>query len=130
MPKIVITYGTFDLFHFGHLRLLRKAKSLGDILIVALSTEEFNKTKGKISVIPFVERKEILEGLKCVDKVVQENCWEQKKSDIEKYKIDVLAMGDDWTGAFDYLQPLCEVVYLARTKNVSTSSIKKRIRNF
>ena len=121
----VITYGTFDLFHYGHLRLLKRAKELGDKLIVAVSTNEFNKVKGKNCVYPYEHRSKIVEAIKYVDKVIPERNWEQKRNDIKKYKIDIFVMGDDWKGKFDNLQDLCKVVYLPRTPGISTTDLKK-----
>lgn len=121
----VITYGTFDLFHYGHLRLLKRAKELGDKLIVAVSTNEFNKVKGKNCVYPYEHRSKIVEAIKYVDKVIPERNWEQKRNDIKKYKIDIFVMGDDWKGKFDNLKDLCKVVYLPRTPGISTTDLKK-----
>ena len=120
----VITYGTFDLFHYGHLALLKRAKSLGDYLIVALSTDEFNKIKNKKSFFTYEQRKEMLEAIKYIDLIIPECSWAQKRSDILKYNVDVFVMGDDWAGKFDELNDLCEVVYLPRTKDISSSEIK------
>ena len=103
MDKTVITYGTFDLFHIGHLRLLQRAKSLGNKLIVAVSTDEFNEIKGKKTIIPYEQRAEIVENIKCVDMVIPEKSWEQKTEDIKKYGVDVFVIGEDWRGKFDYL---------------------------
>lgn len=124
--KKVITYGTFDLLHYGHINLLRRAKSLGDYLIVGLSTDEFNnKEKNKECYFDFENRKLLLDAVRYVDLVVPEENWEQKISDIQKYNIDVFVIGDDWKGKFDYLEDLgVEVVYLPRTKEISTSKIK------
>lgn len=127
--KIVITYGTFDMFHIGHLRLLQRLKKLGDKLIVAVSTNEFNAIKGKTTVIPFTDRIEIVKNIKCVDEVIAENNWEQKVSDIQKYNVSIFAMGNDWEGKFDYLNEWCEVVYLPRTEGISTSCIKQILSN-
>lgn len=122
----VITYGTFDLLHYGHINLLRRAKALGDYLIVALSTDEFNrKEKNKICYFSYEERKQLLEAIRYVDLVIPEENWEQKQTDIEKYQIDVFVMGDDWAGKFDFLKDNCEVVYLPRTPEISTSKIKR-----
>lgn len=123
--KIVITYGTFDMFHIGHLNLLKRAKKLGDYLIVGVSTDEFNKIKGKKTVIPYKHRVEIVKAIKYVDLVIPEHSWEQKVEDIKKYKVDILVMGDDWKGKFDYLKKYCEVIYLPRTKGISTTYLKK-----
>lgn len=123
--KKVITYGTFDLFHYGHHRLLKRARALGDYLIVGLSTDEFNNIKGKKSIQPFKYRKEILEALTYVDKVIPEDTWEQKTDDVKKYKIDIFVMGDDWKGKFDFLKKYCKVKYLKRTESISTTKIKE-----
>lgn len=121
----VITYGTYDLLHWGHVRLLKRAKALGDYLIVALSTDEINEFKGKKAYHNYEERKMMLEALRYVDLVIPEADWEQKRDDIVKYQVDVFAIGDDWEGKFDYLKELCEVVYLPRTEGVSTTKIKE-----
>ena len=124
--KKVITYGTFDLLHYGHINLLRRAKSLGDYLIVGLSTDEFNnKEKNKECYFDYENRKSLLDAVRYVDLVVPEENWKQKISDIQKYNIDVFVIGDDWKGKFDYLKDFgVEVVYLPRTKEISTSKIK------
>lgn len=114
--KTIITYGTFDLFHIGHLKLLKRLEGLGDRLIVGVSSDEFNKVKGKTTIIPFEQRSEIVSSIKGVDLVIRENSWEQKKSDIGRYDVDILAMGDDWEGKFDDLKGLVEVLYIPRTK--------------
>ena len=125
--KKVITYGTFDLLHYGHINLLRRAKTLGDYLIVGLSTDEFNnKEKNKECYFDYENRKSLLDAVKYVDLVIPEKTWEQKVSDIQKYNIDVFVIGDDWKGKFDYLEDFgIEVVYLPRTKEISTTKIKK-----
>jgi len=124
--KKVITYGTFDLFHIGHLKLLKRAKRFGDYLIVAVSTDEFNKLKGKKSFFPYEERKQIVEAIKYVDKVIPEESWEQKINDIKKYDIDIFVIWDDWKWKFDYLKDYwVEVVYLSRTEGISTTDIKR-----
>lgn len=123
--KKVITYGTFDLFHIGHLRILERAKSLGEYLIVAVSTDEFNAIKGKNCMYPYEHRAQIVEAIKYVDKVIPEIEWEQKVKDIRDHQINVLVMGDDWVGKFDELKTQCEVVYLQRTPNISTTQIKQ-----
>lgn len=125
--KRVITYGTFDLLHYGHISLLSRAKSLGDYLIVALSTDEFNLNyKNKSCYFDYDKRKQLVEAIRFVDLVIPETCWEQKKTDIQRYDIDTFVMGDDWQGEFDWLGAEgCEVVYLARTLEVSSSQIKK-----
>jgi glycerol-3-phosphate cytidylyltransferase len=127
--KKIITYGTFDLFHLGHLRILERAKNLGDYLVVAVSSDEFNAIKGKKCVYPFEHRKQIVEAIKYVDEVIREDAWEQKKKDVKKYNIDILVMGADWQGKFDELIELCEVVYLDRTDGISTTQIKHEIKN-
>lgn len=125
----VITYGTFDLLHIGHINLLRRAKELGDYLIVGLSSDEFNLLKGKKAFFDFNERKKILESIKYVDNVIVENSWEQKILDIKKYNVDIFVIGDDWLGKFDYLKEYCKVIYLPRTKNISTTFIKNKLGN-
>lgn len=127
--KIVITYGTFDLLHVGHINLLKRAKALGDYLIVAISTDKFNAIKHKQAFYLFEDRKKILESIKYVDKVIPENNWKQKVRDIKKYKVDVFVIGDDWKGKFDKLKEYCEVVYLPRTSNISSTSIKGKLKN-
>lgn len=129
-PVRIITYGTFDMFHIGHLKLLKRLSELGDELIVAVSTDEFNKIKGKKTLIPYNQRAEILLNIKCVTKVIPENNWEQKIEDIKKYNIDIFAMGDDWVGKFDFLKPYCEVFYLQRTENISTTELKISLNKF
>jgi len=123
--KRVITYGTFDMFHIGHLNLLKRAKAEGDYLIVAVSSDEFNLVKGKKSIISFDERKAIVESIKYVDEVIKEDDWNQKQIDIKKYNIDTFVMGDDWRYKFDFLKEFCNVIYLDRTKNISTTKLKK-----
>ncbi len=124
--KRVITYGTFDLLHYGHINLLRRAKALGDYLIVALSTDEFNwNSKGKKSYFSYEERKAMLEAIRYVDMVIPEENWEQKKTDVAKYEVDIFTMGDDWEGKFDFLKDRCEVVYLPRTPEISSTQIKQ-----
>ena len=123
--KRILTYGTFDLLHYGHIRLLKRAKALGDYLIVALSTDDFNNLKGKKAYHDFKTRKEMLESIRYVDLVIPENNWEQKIDDVKNYKADVVVMGSDWTGKFDYLKDYCEVIYLDRTEGISTTKIKK-----
>ena len=128
--KIVLTYGTFDMFHIGHLNLLNRLKSLGDKLIVAVSTDEFNSIKGKKTLIPFEQRALIVQNIKCVDMVISEKNWEQKIDDIKKYNVDIFAMGDDWEGKFDFLKDYCEVIYLPRTQNISTTELKKELNKY
>ncbi len=124
--KRVLTYGTFDLLHYGHINILKRAKELGDYLVVALSTDEFNEIKGKKAYHSYETRKKMLEAIRYVDLVIPENEWEQKISDVKDYHIDVVVMGSDWAGSdrFDYLKEYCEVVYLERTPGVSTTQIK------
>ena len=127
--KRVITYGTFDLLHYGHINLLQRAKALGDYLIVALSTDEFNsKEKNKITYFSYEERKRLLEAIRYVDLVIPEQNWEQKISDVKEFKVDTFVMGDDWKGKFDFLKDYCEVVYLERTPEISTTKIKKDLK--
>lgn len=126
--KKIITYGTFDMFHPGHLRLIQRAKELGDHLTVAISSDEFNDLKGKKSYYSFEERASIVEAIKYVDEVIKEDSWEQKINDIKNKNIDVFVIGDDWKGHFDFLKEYCEVVYLARTEGVSTTKIKKDLK--
>lgn len=121
----VITYGTFDLLHYGHISLLKRAKRMGDYLIVGLSTDEFNSLKGKSSYYSYEHRKIMLDAIRYVDKVIPENTWDQKTEDVKKYNIDVFVMGDDWKGKFDYLKEYCEVVYLPRTLDISTTKVKQ-----
>ena len=123
--KRILTYGTFDLLHYGHINLLKRAKDLGDYLIVGLSTEEFNIIKHKSSHFPYEERKLILEAIRYVDEVIPEENWSQKINDIKKYKVDTFVMGNDWKGEFDFLKEFCEVVYLPRTEGISSTKIKK-----
>lgn len=123
----VITYGTFDLLHWGHINLLKRAKDLGDYLIVAISSDEFNALKQKEAYHSFENRKMILEAIRYVDEVIPENTWEQKVEDVQKYDIDVFVMGDDWRGKFDFLKEYCEVVYLPRTAGISTTKIKTEL---
>ena len=121
----VITYGTFDLLHYGHINLLRRDKELGDYLIVALSTDEFNRGKGKECYFSYEERKMLVESIRYVDLVIPETCWEQKIDDVKEFKVDTFVMGDDWKGKFDFLKDYCEVVYLPRTPEISSTKIKK-----
>lgn len=125
--KKVITYGTFDLFHRGHLELLRRAKELGDYLIVVVSSDEFNAIKNKKSYYSFEDRKAIVEAIRYVDEVLPEYTWEQKIEDIQKNNVDVFVMGHDWEGKFDFLKEYCEVVYLPRTDGISTTQIKEEL---
>lgn len=122
--KTIITYGTFDLLHIGHVRLFKRIKELGDYLIVGLSTDTFNALKGKKSVYSYEHRKEILESLEYVDEVIPEESWRQKIEDIKKYKIDIFVMGDDWAGKFDFLNEYTQVFYIPRTQGISTTDTK------
>ncbi|VAW51113.1 Glycerol-3-phosphate cytidylyltransferase [hydrothermal vent metagenome] len=128
--KRVITYGTFDMFHIGHLKLLQRLAELGDELIVAVSTDEFNKIKNKTVLIPYAQRAEIVMNIKCVDMVIPEQSWDQKVLDIKKYSVPLFAIGDDWKGKFDFLEEHCEVLYLSRTKDISTTHLKKSLTGF
>lgn len=125
--KRVLTYGTFDLLHYGHIRLLKRAKELGDYLVVAVSTDEFNNIKHKKAYHDYETRKKMLEAVRYVDLVIPENNWDQKRDDVKRYEIDVVVMGKDWEGneKFECLKDLCEVVYLDRTEGISTTKIKK-----
>jgi len=126
----IITYGTFDLLHYGHINLLKRAKELGDYLVVVLSTDEFNwNQKQKKCYFSYEKRKHLLEAIRYVDLVIPEESWEQKTDDIQRYYIDVFVMGDDWEGKFDYLKEYCEVKYLPRTPEISTTQIKNDISN-
>ncbi len=125
----VLTYGTFDLLHHGHIRLLQRAKALGDYLVVAVSTDEFNAGKGKTAYHDYALRKEILEAIRYVDLVIREDSWEQKVDDVKRYAIDVVVMGDDWADSdrFDFLKEYCELVFLPRTEGVSTTGIRENL---
>lgn len=125
--KKVITYGTFDLLHWGHINILRRAKEMGDYLVVAISTDEFNRLKHKEAYHNYGNRKMILEAIRYVDEVIPENDWEQKIQDVQNHGIDLFVMGDDWAGEFDFLKDYCEVVYLSRTEGISTSQIKNEL---
>lgn len=127
MKKVILTYGTFDLFHIGHLNLLRRLKDLGTNLIVGVSTDEFNSSKGKKTIIPFEDRIQIVQSMEFVDLAIAEDNWDQKKHDIEKYKVDTFGIGDDWKGKFDELKEYCEVVYLPRTNGISSTALKKNL---
>lgn len=128
--KRILTYGTFDLLHYGHINLLKRAKALGDYLVVAVSTDDFNELKGKKAYHNFETRKMMLEAVRYVDLVIPEENWEQKIDDVKKYDIDIVVMGSDWAGSdrFDYLKEYCEVVYLPRTEGVSTTKIKEELK--
>ena len=124
----IITYGTFDLLHYGHINLLKRAKTLGDYLIVALSTDEFNwEAKQKKAYFSYDRRKYLLESIRYVDLVIPENSWQQKETDIKLYDVDVFVIGNDWEDKFDFLKSLCDVVYLERTPEISTSQIKENV---
>jgi len=125
----ILTYGTYDLLHYGHIRLLKRAKALGDYLIVAISTDEFNEIKGKKAYHDYETRREVLEAVRYVDLVIPERTWEQKRDDVAKYEVDVVVMGSDWKGNenFEKLRDICEVVYLDRTEGISTTKIKQEL---
>ncbi|CAM3206944.1 glycerol-3-phosphate cytidylyltransferase [Vagococcus fessus] len=127
--KKVITYGTFDLLHKGHVNILKRARELGDHLTVVVSSDEFNALKGKKAYTSYEDRKYILEAIKYVDVVLPEFTWEQKVDDVKDNDIDVFVMGDDWEGKFDFLKEHCEVVYLPRTEGVSTTKIKEDLKD-
>ena len=127
MARTVITYGTFDVVHIGHINLLRRARALGDRLVVGLSTDEFNNGKHKSSLLNYDNRKAVLEAIRYVDLVIPEATWEQKLDDVQRHGVDVFVMGDDWAGKFDFLSDACEVVYLARTAEISSSEIKQSL---
>ena len=128
--KRILTYGTYDLLHYGHIRLLKRAKALGDYLIVALSTDEFNELKGKKAYHNYETRKKMLEAIRYVDLVIPEENWEQKIDDVKKYEVDTVVMGSDWADSdrFDYLKEHCELIYLDRTEGVSTTKIKQDLK--
>lgn len=128
--KRIITYGTFDMFHIGHLKLLQRLSKMADEVIVAVSTDNFNEVKNKKVLIPYDQRAEIVSSIKYVTKVIPEENWEQKSEDIKKYEIDIFAIGNDWEGKFDFLRDYCEVVYLERTKNISSTQLKKSLSSF
>lgn len=128
--KTVVTYGTFDMFHIGHLNLLKRLSEMGDRVVVAVSTDKFNQNKGKKTLIPYEQRAAIVKAISYVDLVIPEESWEQKLTDVEKYNIDVFAIGEDWRGEFDFLKEVCEVVYLERTKNISTTELKRSLKRF
>jgi glycerol-3-phosphate cytidylyltransferase len=127
-PVRVLTYGTFDLFHIGHLRLLERLRGLGDHLTVAVSTDEFNAHKGKSSIVPYADRAAIVASCRFVDAVIPEASWDQKTTDVTRHHIDIFGMGDDWAGRFDELESHCRVVYLPRTTGISSTSIKERLK--
>ena len=127
--KRVITYGTFDLLHYGHINLLKRAKEQGDYLVVGLSTDEFNEhKKNKVCYFDYEKRKQLLEAIRYVDLVIPEESWDQKRSDVHEFKIDTFVIGNHWEGAFDFLKEEgCEVVYLDRTPDISTTKIKSEL---
>ena len=122
--KTVLTYGTYDLLHVGHINILKRAKELGDFFIVGLSTDEFNALKGKTSFYTYEQRKSVLEAVKYVDLVIPERSWEQKTDDVKKYNVDIFVMGDDWEGKFDFLRDYCEIKILPRTPDVSSTKAR------
>lgn len=125
--KTIITYGTFDLFHIGHLNLLQRLRNLGDRLVVGVSTDEFNAIKGKKTIVCYEHRAAIVSALRQVDAVFPEQDWAQKRADIVREKADIFAMGDDWVGKFDDLRDVCDVIYLPRTPDVSTTEIRQLV---
>lgn len=127
MTKTVLTYGTFDLLHVGHLNLLERLRALGDRLVVGVSTDEFNASKGKRTVIPYADRSRLVAALECVDVVIPEHSWAQKRDDIVEHGVSIFGIGADWHGHFDELQDCCEVVYLERTDGVSSTSLKQQL---
>jgi glycerol-3-phosphate cytidylyltransferase len=127
--KVILTYGTFDLFHVGHVRLLERLRDLGDHLIVGVSTDSFNAKKGKRATMTYADRAEIVGALRCVDRVIPEHDWPQKIDDIKNFNVSIFGMGDDWVGKFDDLRDYCEVVYLPRTEGISTTSLRATIYN-
>ena len=126
--KKVITYGTFDMLHYGHINLLRRARALGDYLIVALSSDSFNAIKNKQSFFHYEHRRQMLEAIRYVDLIIPENDWEQKREDIIKHNVNIFVMGNDREGKFDFLKDICEVVYLERTPEISTTRIKNHLK--
>lgn len=125
--KKVLTYGTYDILHRGHIHLLRRARGLGEYLIVGLSTDEFNALKGKRAVFSYEDRKLLLEAIRFVDEVIPEREWAQKVADVVDRGVDIFVMGDDWTGKFDFLEEYCQVVYLPRTEGISTTEIREQL---
>lgn len=125
--RIILTYGSYDCLHYGHIRLLERAAALGDYLIVGLSTEGFNRIKGKELMFDYKRRYQDLRMIRCVNKIIPEMSWAQKGKDIARYRVDVLVMGDDWEGKFDHLKEFCEVVYVPRTPDISSSLIKEAL---
>lgn len=127
MTRTVLTYGTFDVVHIGHINLLRRARELGDRLVVGLSTDEFNNKKHKSSLLNYENRKVVLEAIRFVDLVIPETTWEQKADDVKRHQVTTFVMGDDWAGKFDFLRESCDVVYLPRTAEISSSEIKETL---
>lgn len=125
--KTVITYGTFDVLHAGHINLLRRARALGDRLIVALSTDTFNSGKHKSALLSYDNRKSVIESIRYVDMVIPETCWEQKATDVQLHNVDIFVIGDDWQGHFDFLKEFCEVIYLPRTIGISSTDIRQEV---
>lgn len=125
--RTIITYGTFDILHIGHINLLRRARELGDRLIVGLSTDEFNAGKHKAALLDYDNRRVVLEAIRHVDLVIPEQTWEQKVVDVQKYDVDTFVIGGDWEGEFDFLREFCEVKYLPRTQDVSSTSLKQAL---
>ena len=125
--RTILTYGTFDLFHPGHVALLRRAKEMGTRLVVGLSTDEFNAVKGKKSVMSYEDRKTVLESCRYVDLVIPESHWDQKPDDAIRHEADFFVMGGDWTGKFDFMSDYCRVVYYDRTPDVSSTGIKNKL---
>jgi glycerol-3-phosphate cytidylyltransferase len=126
--KVIITYGTYDVLHVGHINLLRRARILGDRLIVALSTDEFNLGKQKSALLTYENRKAVLEAIRYVDLVIPEESWEQKITDVQKYNVDTFVIGSDWEGKFDFLKEYCNVVYLPRTDGISSTVIRNDLK--
>jgi glycerol-3-phosphate cytidylyltransferase len=125
--RTVITYGTFDVLHLGHINMLRRARELGDRLVVGLSTDEFNGKKHKSSLLDYANRKAVLEAIRYVDLVIPEETWEQKVEDVKRHEVSVFVIGEDWKGEFDFLGEFCEVRYLSRTADISSSSLKQAL---
>ncbi|WP_312168673.1 adenylyltransferase/cytidyltransferase family protein [Stutzerimonas kunmingensis] len=130
MKRVVLTYGTFDLFHAGHLSLLKRLKDLGDYLVVGVSTDKFNESKGKKTIISFQDRIKIISELKCVDLAIPEESWDQKIEDVKRFNASIFGMGHDWEGHFDFLRNHCEVIYLPRTEGISSTLLKNTLRAF
>ncbi len=126
--KTVLTYGTFDLLHYGHIEFLKKAKQMGDFLVVGVSNDKFNEQKGKKAYFPYEKRKAMIEAIRYVDLVIEQTSFEQKREDIIKYNVDILVSSEDWLGQYDYLRELCEVIYLPRTPEISTTKIKEDLK--